>query len=93
MSHIREIRKITIGFDPKDAMVFLVGQIAAGGKSGYRVSSIIEEQKHFILFGIKRYNVYIATLKGDEVMWKSFEGVPVTLEYSLPGDVEDITVG
>jgi len=93
MSHIREIRKITIGFEPKDAMAFVIGQIAAGKDSGYRVSSIIEEQKHFILFGVKRYNVYIATIKGDDVMWKSFESVPVTLEYFLPKDGEDITVG
>ena len=93
MSHSREIRKIIIGRDPlKEGMALLIGKFV-DKKETYRISSIIEETNHFLIFGIKQYNVYIATRQGDEVLWKSFEGLPVTIEYGFPGDNDEVIVG
>jgi hypothetical protein len=95
MNDSREIRKITLGENPlAGGMVFVVGKDAVSPSSGYIISSITEDTNNYVFFGITRYNVYIKLRKvgSDELLWKAFERVPVTIEYSLPNDIDTVIV-
>ncbi len=78
------IRKITIGNNPKEGGI----AFQVGGKTiddEYRISSIIEDTNSFFSFGDIRYLVFISNGK-KEYLWKSFQRVPVTVEYFLPNE-------
>lgn len=87
--HSRVIRKAVFGDNPLNGMALVVNGLAVG-ESGYRVSSISEDNENHFVYGIVRYNIYIQKGKDEEVLWKSFERVPVSLEYYLPGHLEEV---
>lgn len=67
---MKQIRKITVGPDLKNAMHYIVGQETYGGK----IIDIIQENDTF--------NVYIK--KGDEVKpWFSIKNQNIKIEYDL----------
>jgi hypothetical protein len=73
-----EISKITIGPDIKDGMTFKVGN-AVGTM---RISKIERNENNFFLMGAVMYMVYVK--KNDyEYVWKTFENVPITVEYKI----------
>lgn len=85
MSSIRaKIRKITIGSNPKDnGIAFQVGNKA--GNDGYIISNIVEDTNNFFSFGSVRFLVFIKLPNNSrEFLWKSFQGVPTSVEYFLP---------
>ena len=88
MKHSSQIRKISFGENPlSDASVFVVGNPAWKG-SEYKVSTITEDYNNFFNFGVIRYNIYITKDGVNEFKWKSFERVPVAMEYTIPKDNE-----
>ena len=90
MRHSRVIRKAVFGDNPLNGMALVVGGEAVG-KSGYKVSSISEDNENHVVFGIVRYNIYIQkSVTEEEYLWKSFERVPVSLEYFLPNQTEEV---
>jgi len=85
MSSIRaKIRKITIGSNPKDnGIAFQIANRA--GNDGYIISNIIEDTNNFFSLGAVRFLVFIKLPNSDkEFLWKSFQGVPTSVEYFLP---------
>jgi len=68
-----EIRKISVGPDYKNAMHFQVGQRVLGA------SNIIER----ITLDDKCYRVWIINEKQEIVLWKNFDGMPVSVEYLI----------
>jgi len=97
--HSRVIRKITLGHNPlNDGLALVLYQSAGPRHFGYKITAIRENDQNHIEYGITRYTVYIqkGDLKagkwvgeGEEVVWKEFERVPVSIEYKLPGDGPD----
>lgn len=72
------IRKIIIGRDPKDGMAYFVGMKAGRGT----VSAIVEDERHLLKYGFKRYLIYIEN--SDETMlWKAIDSMPCILEFDL----------
>lgn len=72
------IRKIVIGRDPKDGMAYYVGMRAGRGT----VSAIVEDERHLIKYGIKRYLVYIEN-EEETMLWKVVDSMPCILEFDL----------
>lgn len=70
------IRKITVGRDPKDAMVFMVGRQYGGGMT---CNGIFQDRDDHN--GDVTYNVYVETDMETSVLWKSITGMPVMIEY------------
>ena len=70
------IRKISVGPNPKDSMVYYVGMRAGGGN----VSFIEEDERALYKHNIRRYNVYIET-EEHTALWKTVESSPVVVEY------------
>jgi hypothetical protein len=72
------IRKIIIGRDPKDSMAYYIGMKAGKGN----VCAILDDERHFSKYGLKRYLVYIK--EGDDTMlWKSIDSMPCMIEFDL----------
>lgn len=85
---------LTVGEDPFKGMAFLIGQPAAGRNSGFKITYIKEDSQHYEEFGVIRYTVYVKKDGEEEVEWKSYERVPVSIEYFLPdGKPDEIAVG
>lgn len=72
------IRKIVIGRDPKDGMAYYVGMRAGRGT----VSAIVEDERHLIKYGMKRYLVYIEN-EEETMLWKVVDSMPCILEFDL----------
>ena len=72
------IRKIVVGENPKDAMVYMVDSRAGKG----RISSIIEDDHYLHKYGIDRFKVYIETDEGNE-LWKVVTNRNITQEFDL----------
>ena len=92
MLHTRTIRKIIFGQNPlNEGLVFVVNQSVKHDGKMYTVIGIEEDGQYFREYGDIRYNVYIKRHgKGyEEAVWKSAVGVPVVLEFELPGDEPD----
>lgn len=70
------IRKIIIGPDPKDAMVYFIGMGVTGGK----VSAIELDEKEYAVHSRVAYNVFITGDQGT-MRWKRIENMPCLLEY------------
>lgn len=81
-----KIRKITLGDNPKeDGIAFQVGNKA--GRDGHIISEIIEETNNLFSFGSVKFLVFIKLpSESDRFLWKSFQNVPVSVEYFLPTD-------
>jgi len=87
MSSIRaKIRKLTLGSNPKDSgIAFQVGNRA--GNDEYFISQILEDTNHFFSFGSVRFLVFISHNNSkDSFLWKSFQGLPTSVEYFLPSE-------
>lgn len=83
MSPTRVIRKIIIGDNPvSNGMAYVVGNSVVG--SGYKIVSIIEDTNSFVFNGVARICIYISNEEFKDVLWKAYERVPVSIEYSLP---------
>lgn len=72
------IRKIVIGRDPKDGMAYYIGMRAGRGT----VSAIVEDERHLIKYGMKRYLVYIEN-EEETMLWKVVDSMPCILEFDL----------
>lgn len=72
------IRKIVIGRDPKDGMAYYVGMKAGRGT----VSAIVEDERHLMKYGMKRYLVYIEN-EDETMLWKVVDSMPCILEFDL----------
>ena len=72
------IRKIVIGRDPKDGMAYYVGMRAGRGT----VSAIVEDERHLIKSGMKRYLVYIEN-EEETMLWEVVDSMPCILEFDL----------
>lgn len=77
------IRKIVLGTNPKDGLSFSIGQEIQKVGSGNKISLILEDENNYHRFGVVRYWIFFKTEKGEEVLWKSFSGVSVTIEYDI----------
>jgi hypothetical protein len=75
------IRKIVVGVNPKDAMTYVVGNSAGVGK----VVLIEEDERAFLLYNLRRYNVYVEGESGSFI-WKSIENIPCVVEYDCDFD-------
>ena len=75
------IRKIVVGHNPKDeGMAFVVGN-RLGDKI---ITDIVEDINQFHIFGKVRFLIYVKINgKGEPLLWKGLDGVPVTIEYDL----------
>lgn len=73
-----EIRKITIGNDLKTGMVYQVGT-TVGGRT---ITRIEEDAFDGVFYDLKSYIVYV-DVDGTEKEWKSFQKMPVTIEYRI----------
>ena len=82
---ISQIRKLTVGINPKDAEVFVVGQTRSFGKIGRgTIASIVRDENNFYFFGQVRYTVYVKIDGSDELFdWRHFEGQTVDIECAL----------
>jgi hypothetical protein len=93
LAHSRTIRKLTFGVNPlREGLAFVIGQVAGGEHTGYKISTLQEDTQALMLYGKSKYNIYIIDRSLEEVLWKSFVGVPVSVEYFLPGEKEIITI-
>ena len=72
------IRKIVIGRDPKDGMAYYVGMRAGRGT----VSAIVEDERHLLKYGMKRYLIYIEN-EEETMLWKVVDSMPCILEFDL----------
>ena len=69
-----QIRKVSIGYDYKNSMNYVVGQKAL---SIYTIHVIRQEKDGSI-------SVYLENDKNEVVLWKSFNvSMPVSIEYNL----------
>jgi len=93
--HSRTIRKITLGLNPlREGLAFALGSSAGKKGSGYTITAIREDDQNHLEYGITRYIVYIKKEQGPEAVWKTFERVPVLIEYMTPDEeVDPIYVG
>jgi hypothetical protein len=71
------IRKIIIGTNPKDAMAYYVGQKAGDSV----IDSIIQDERCFAKYGIRRYLVYIYNKDEGTMLWKTVDNMPVLIEH------------
>jgi len=71
-----DIRKISVGPDYKNgAMHYIVGQ---------KVLSESHEVRHIRHLENGRIDIYIANIKGEIVLWKSFTpNMPIAIEYNI----------
>jgi hypothetical protein len=89
LTYPRTIRKLTFGVNPlKEGLAFVVGQPAMGYESGFNISTLTESDANVFEGGLKRYDLYIIGADFEEILWKSFVGVPVAIEYFLQDDRE-----
>lgn len=69
-----QIRKVSIGYDYKNSMNYVVGQKAL---NTYTIHVIRQEKDGSI-------SVYLENDKDEVVLWKSFNvSMPVSIEYNL----------
>ena len=69
-----QIRKVSIGYDYKNSMNYVVGQKAL---NVYTIHVIRQEKDGSI-------SVYLENDKNEVVLWKSFNvSMPVSIEYNL----------
>ncbi len=74
-----EIRKITVGTDLKLGMHYVVGS-----KIGDMTISRIEEDVYDNFFLHNKSYVIFVTKNGiDELVWKKFDKLPISIEYKL----------
>ena len=67
------IRKIVVGINPKDAMVFFVGMRAGGGE-------VVDIRESDGISGSVSYEVWIEA-DDSSYIWKKIQGLPVLIEY------------
>ena len=60
------IRKIIIGPNPKDESV---------------IDSIVQDERCFVKYGIRRYLVYIYNKEEGTMLWKTVDNMPVLIEH------------
>lgn len=77
-----EIYKITIGNDPKNGFSFFVGQIIKGGSDSVVISRIFMDASHFYFFGVIRYCIFIKNDKNEEIPFRFFENMPVSVSFN-----------
>lgn len=75
------IRKITVGRDPKNAMVYFVGMKAGRGDS--HVTAIVFDLEWLHVHGKERYYVYLQQEDMSQVVWKTVADMPCIIEYDL----------
>jgi len=80
---IGSIRKIIIGADPLKGLAVVVGQ-RHEAKGGIEITHIVRDEANYYYFGIVRYMIYAKKSDGTKFIWKTFEGVPVTVECEIP---------
>ena len=69
-----QIRKVSIGYDYKNSMNYVVGQKAL---NTYTIRVIRQEKDG-------SFSVYLENYKDEVVLWKSFNvSMPVSIEYNL----------
>lgn len=79
-----EILKIIAGPNPINGFATYVGQPQSIGKDkDYKVTQIIEDTQSFIHFGVKRYKIYIKSNTSEEILWRVYENVPITILYDV----------
>jgi hypothetical protein len=67
------IRKISVGSDYKNAMHYIVGQVAMGGS--YTVHEIVQESKG--------YGLWVRNDQGEVFQWKLFDKIPCVIEFDI----------
>jgi len=88
--HSRTIRKIILGLSPlREGLVFALKGDAGQKGSGYKITSIREDDQNHLEYGITRYIVYIRRGDEPETVWKTFERVPIVIEYITPDEGPD----
>lgn len=75
-----KIRKIMLGIDLKSAMTFQVGIAMNGGTVVVKAITISQSDAYF--FSIQKYNIWVEH-DGKLKKWKSYVGVPISIEYEL----------
>jgi len=75
---MRQIRKISIGIDPKDCLAYVVGSLHNGGT--IKITNIIKEQGNRIRFYIWAEEV---GANKSPFIWQEVFNVPVLVQYFL----------
>tara|TARA_B100000925_G_C21877547_1_gene416964 strand:+ start:313 stop:540 length:228 start_codon:yes stop_codon:yes gene_type:complete len=73
---MKNIRKISIGANYKDAMHYVVGNDALGGK--YKIYEISQST-----LVDTTYSVWIINKDKEVVKWKEFKNIPITIEFNI----------
>ena len=80
------IRKISLG-DIKEGITYKVGQYMMGGR--ILIESIVKDVDAQAQHGINKYDIYVSESNADYArLWKSFENLPVAIEYDIAVEVE-----
>ena len=82
--HTGIIRSLRVAMGEHGAMEFVVGRQIS--KLGITISRISEDVHDNVLFGIKRYNVFIYKTEDAEkveLLWKSYDNMPCIVEYDI----------
>ena len=70
---MKNIRKISIGANYKDAMHYVVGNDTLGGR--YVISEITQDSD--------TYSVWIKNKDNEVLQWKEFKNIPITIEFNI----------
>lgn len=78
------IRKLTLGTNPKDAKAVSVGTIIHGLNS--RIVEITRDRDYFIQTGKEKFLVYLENAQNVKYVWNEIIDIPVVIEYADPKD-------
>tara|TARA_R100000353_G_scaffold163593_1_gene124114 strand:+ start:102 stop:374 length:273 start_codon:yes stop_codon:yes gene_type:complete len=79
-----QIRKITIGSDMKNGMHYVVGTKYKAPGAHFTLNSIVYDERHWIKYGTLKVDLFIIMDNTEEeIMWKSFQDMPIAFEYNL----------
>ncbi len=81
--HTGIIRSLRVSMGENVSMVYTVGNDIS--KAALKIHSIIEDAHDNVVFGIKRYNVFITKWDNPNraILWKSYDNMPCVVEYDI----------
>ena len=82
---ITNIRKITMGTDPKDGMAIEVGKTHHTPEGLIKIVAIVRNEESYYFWGDIIYQVFAQKI-GEKTtfIWKHIEGIPVVVESFIP---------
>jgi len=75
------IRKISIG-DLKTGMAYVIGtKLLRGSENEMQIHTILRDEAYFNKYNRVKYDVFVKTISKQIRLWKSFQDVPISIEY------------